>query len=145
MDLRYTENIREKEGGTYGVSVSGGVSRIPYAAGTMTMQFDCDPEKAAYLKSLIYAETEKIMKEAPSQEELDKVVANMKKNHEQSKNHNAYWMSVISNYYITGIDQNDPKNFEAILDNLKPKDIKNYAKKLFKGADVVDIEFVSKQ
>lgn len=145
MDLRYTENIREKEGGTYGVSVSGGVSRIPYAAGTMTMQFDCDPEKAAYLKSLIYAETEKIMKEAPSQEELDKVVTNMKKNHEQSKNHNAYWMSVISNYYITGIDQNDPKNFEAILDNLKPKDIKNYAKKLFKGADVVDMEFVSKQ
>lgn len=48
LAMRYTENIREKEGGTYGIVVQAGVSRIPYSSASMTMQFDCDPEKAAF-------------------------------------------------------------------------------------------------
>lgn len=145
LQLRYTENIREKEGGTYGVSVNGGVSRIPYAASSMTMQFDCDPEKADFLKELVYAETEKMMKEAPTKEELDKVVSNIRKNNEQSKNHNNYWMGILRNYYIEGLDFTDPKNFDEILDKLKPKDIQDFAKKQFKGADVIDLVFEPKK
>lgn len=79
LQLRYTKNIREKEGGTYGVSVNGSVSRLPYAACTMTMQFDCDPEKAEFLKSLVYAETEEMMKKAPTKEEMEKVISNIRK------------------------------------------------------------------
>ena len=98
LDLRYTENIREKEGGTYGVGVQAGSVREPYSNYSMTMSFDCDPDKAQHLKSLIYAELDKIMKEAPTPEEMNKVIANMKKNHEQSKNHNSYWMNCITSY-----------------------------------------------
>ena len=49
-------NIREKEGGTYGVGVQAGSSKEPYESYSMTMSFDCDPDKAEHLKSLIYAE-----------------------------------------------------------------------------------------
>ena len=37
----------------------------------MSMSFDCDPDKAEHLKSLIYAEIDKLMKEGPTQEEID--------------------------------------------------------------------------
>lgn len=144
LDLRYTENIREKEGGTYGVSVQGSAMREPYSNYEMTMMFDCDPDKANHLKSLVYAELDKIMKQAPTAEEFNKVVANLKKNREQSKNHNSYWMNAIYGYYTTGINSADPKNFEEILDKMTPKDIQNFAKTLFKGADVVDIIFKPK-
>ena len=145
LDLRYTENIREKEGGTYGVGVQAGSVREPYSNYSMTMSFDCDPDKAQHLKSLIYAELDKIMKEAPTPEEMNKVIANMKKNHEQSKNHNSYWMNCITSYYISGVDPNDPKNFDHIVDKLQPKDIQKFAQSLFKGADVVDLIFKPKQ
>lgn len=79
LDLRYTENIREKEGGTYGVSVQSASMREPYSNYSMTMSFDCDPDKANHLKSLIYAELDKMMKQTPTQEEFNKVVANLKK------------------------------------------------------------------
>ena len=46
----------------------------------MTMSFDCDPDKAEHLKSLIYAEIDKLMKEGPTQEEIDKVTTILKKN-----------------------------------------------------------------
>lgn len=145
LNLRYTENIREKEGGTYGVSLDAGSSRDPYSCYTMTMSFDCDPERADHLKSLIYAETEKMMQEAPTAEEFNKVVAALRKGREQSKPHNDYWMNALYDYYVLGINPADPKNFEEILDKLTPKDIQKFAKSLFKGADVVDMTFRSKK
>lgn len=145
LDLRYTENIREKEGGTYGVSVQSASTREPYSSYGMTMSFDCDPDKAEHLKSLVYAEIEKIMQETPTQEEFNKVVSNIKKNHEQAKPHNSYWMSVIYSYYVSGINSADPKNFEGILNKLTPKDIQKFANSLFKDANVVDIIFKPKQ
>ncbi len=144
LDLRYTENIREKEGGTYGVGVSAGSSRIPYSEYSMTMQFDCDPARAEHLKTLIYAETEKLQKEAPTEEEMNKVISNMEKSREQSKNHNKYWMNAIYSYYVTGINTADPKNYEDILSKITAKDIQKFAQKLFKGADVIDVIFTPK-
>lgn len=144
LDLRYTENIREKEGGTYGVGVEAGSIREPYSNYSMTTSFDCDPAKANHLKSLIYAEIDKIMKEAPTQEEMNKIISNMKKNREQSKNHNGYWMNVIYGYYVNGVNSNDPKNFDNIINKLTPKDIQKFARALFKDADIVDIIFKPK-
>ena len=69
LDQRYMTNIREKEGGTYGVAVQSGSSKEPYESYSMSMSFDCDPDKAEHLKSLIYAEIDKLMKEGPTQEE----------------------------------------------------------------------------
>lgn len=145
LELRYTENIREKEGGTYGVGVQAGSIREPYSNYSMTMSFDCDPAKAAHLKSLIYNETENIVKNAPTQEEMNKIISNMKKNREQSKNHNSYWMNAIYSYYVSGINPADSKNFEDILNKLTPKDIQKFAKSLFQGADVIDITFKPKE
>ena len=142
LDQRYLTNIREKEGGTYGVSVQAGSSREPYESYSMSMMFDCDPDKADHLKSLIYAEIDLLMKEAPTQEEISKVITTMKKNREQSKPHNNYWMSAIQTYYLRGIDITDPKNFDNIIDKITPKDVQKFTKKLFKGADVVDMMFI---
>lgn len=145
LDLRYTENIREKEGGTYGVGVQAGSLREPYQNYSMTMNFDCDPAKAAHLKSLIYDELEKMMKEGPTTEEINKVVLNLKKNREQSKNHNSYWMNALYSYYTSGINPDEPKNFDLIVDKIAPKDIQKFSQTLFKGANVVDITFLPKK
>lgn len=142
LNLRYTENIREKEGGTYGVGVEGDVSREPVGSYSLSMQFDCEPDRAEHLKSLIYAELEKIQKEGVTAEELNKIVLNINKNREQSKHHNSYWMGVLNSYYRTGINTNDATNFENIVNSLTPADIQNFAKKLFKDADILDIMFV---
>lgn len=144
LDLRYTENIREKEGGTYGVRVSTGTSHYPEAKASANISFDCDPEKADHLKSLIYLEIEKMMKEGPSQVDLDKTIENMRKSREQGKLHNSYWMSVLYNYYYNGINSNDPANFEQILDKMTVKDIQKVASKFFGSADVVDVVFLPK-
>lgn len=139
LQLRYTENIREKEGGTYGVGVQSSSSKRPYNIYQMSMQFECDPDRAADLKPLLYAEFDKIIADGPTQEEFDKVVKNMLKVHEQAKDHNSYWMSAIKTYYIEGYDMTDPKNYEDIINKISPKDIKSFAKDMLNGADIIDL------
>jgi len=145
LDLRYTENIREKEGGTYGVSVSSDASKQPVEVYTMTMTFNCDPDKADHLKSLIYAEIEKIKKSGVTEEEISKITKKMLKDFDQSKPHNSYWMSVITTYYIYDINNNDPADFEDIVKNMTPADIQDFVNRMFDNPDNLDIVFTPKK
>lgn len=144
LQLRYTENIREKEGGTYGININATSSRLPESRYSFTMIFDCAPEREAHLKSLVHAETERLAEEAPGQDEFAKVVANLRKNDEQSRNSDAYWMAALAAYYTEGIDITAPENFDRILERLTPADIHKFAKKMFKESYVIDLTFQSK-
>ena len=65
----------------------------------------------------------------------------MLKNREESKLHNNYWNSAIYSWYYTGINVDDPKNYEDILNKLSVKDIQKAAKSFFGKADIADIVF----
>ncbi len=141
LDLAYTEKVREEAGGTYDISVSLTSQKYPYENMSGLIMFDCDPEKAASLKQIIYNEIDKLEKEGPAKEYLDKAVSNMLKTREEAKLHNNYWSSALYSYYYTGIDVNDPANYEDILNSLTVKDIRKAAKMIFGKADVADIVF----
>jgi len=142
LRLRYIEEIREKEGGTYGVSVGSQNESHPREEKRLQMNFDTDPEKAQHLKSIIYREIDLLVKNGPTEEDLDKVVKNMLKEIEQAKPNNGYWMNVLTRYYQVGINNSDPDNYENILTSFTPGDIRQFAQNFFTGADVVDLVFV---
>lgn len=139
LDLKYTQNIREKEGGTYGVSVRHSVSRLPQGKLGMSISFSCDPEKTDYLKPLVYKEIEGLMENGPSDEEFNKIITSLLKNNEQGRNRNSYWMDVIENYYYNGENSLDPDNYENIIKKLNKNDIRRAAKRFFKKSKVIDL------
>lgn len=145
LRLRYTEEIREKEGGTYGVSVNAYSERYPLSQKSVVMNFDTDPEKADHLKSIIYREMEKIAAEGPTLEDFDKVVKNILKDREQAKPNNGYWMGVLINYYQNQYNSDAPENYEGILSAMTTDDIRRFTDDLLKGMDVVDVVFVPKK
>ncbi len=144
LDLRYTETIREEEGGSYGVAVQSQLSHFPESEASLMMNFDCEPVKADHLKSILYQEIKKLIQDGPSAIDLNKSVENMLKLRAQSKLHNAYWLSCLYTSYFDGININDPANYEAILKAFTPNDIREIAAKFFKDADQMDIVFKPK-
>ena len=48
-------------------------------------------------------------------------------------------------YYKTGINLDDPKNMEDMVSSITTKDIRDFAKKFFRKADVVDLIFAGKK
>ncbi len=141
LDLRFTESIREEEGGTYGVGIRTNLQRLPEGKANMTISFDCDPDRADDLKAKVYLELDKLAKEGPSTEDLSKTVENMLKTREQSKEHNSYYLNSIYGYYIHGINYDDPANYEDILKELSTKDVKKVMKAFYKKPNIADVVF----
>ena len=142
LDLRYTESIREEEGGTYGVGIGTSLSKLPVEKAGMRIGFDCDPERAADLKEKVYAELDKLASEGPSEEDLSKTVENILKNRQQSKEHNSYYLSTLYNYYVYGINYDDPANYEDIVNNLTTQDVLKVMKAFYDQPNIVDVVFV---
>ncbi|MBE0675891.1 MAG: insulinase family protein [Bacteroidales bacterium] len=141
LDMVYTEKVREEEGGTYGVSMNISSQLRPRQNGSALIMFDCDPARAEELATIIHNEIDILAKTGPDKEKFDKAVQNLLKNREESKLHNRYWSNTIYAWYYTGIDNNDPQNYEDILTSLKPSDVQKLAKKFFRKADSVQIIF----
>ncbi|MEX2370196.1 MAG: insulinase family protein, partial [Bacteroidales bacterium] len=141
LDLRYTESIREEEGGTYGVMANASLAHFPDEKASLLIVFETDPEKVDHLKGLVYEELEKLVKEGPLQKDLSKTVENMLKDREENREHNSYWMNTMEGYYLHGFNSDDPANYEEIIRAMTIKDVKKKMKKLYKKANVVDLVF----
>lgn len=142
LDLRFTETVREDEGGTYGVGIGSGVSQYPVSKGSMRILFDCDPARADELKSIIYREIDRVVAEGPSAIDFDKTIKNLLKDREQAREHNSFWLSSLYNYYFNGINSADPANYEEILEKMSRQDIQKFAADFFDDADLIDVVFV---
>ena len=145
LDLRYVESIREEEGGTYGVRVRTGLNRWPVEKASMQIMFDCDPERFADLKEKVYVELEKLAQDGPSGEDLSKTVENLLKTREQNKEHNSYFLNNLFDYYVHGINFDNPANYEDILKDLTTKKIMKVMKAFYKDPNVVDVVFVPEE
>ncbi|MDD7888069.1 pitrilysin family protein [Flavivirga sp. 57AJ16] len=144
LDLRYTETLREEEGGTYGAGVNAGLSKRPLQKASISVNFDCNPEKVETLIGIVHEEINKIAQGDIIQEDLDKTLTNYLKERKQQKDYNSYDMSLLTRFYREGYNMNDSKNFEDIINNITTKDIQNFAKTLLKDAKSYEIVFKPK-
>jgi zinc protease len=145
LDLRYVESIREEEGGTYGVGIMTSLSKWPIEKATMQITFDCDPERAIELKEKVYAELKKLAMEGPSNEDLSKTVENILKDRQENKEHNSYYLSTLYNFYLYGINFDDPANYEEIAKGLNVNDVRKVMQAFYDNPNIVDVVFVPKE
>ena len=145
LQLRITETVREAEGGAYSPRAGAGFSKRPVAEGSITVSFDCNPDKVDQLIAIVHAEVEKIAKGEISQVDLDKTLTNFIKERKESKDYNRFDMSLLQNYVLEGYNMNDPKNYENIVNSITAKDIQKFTEKLLKGAKTYEIAFKPKK
>ena len=111
----------------------------------LQIAFDCAPERYDELKQVVYAEMEKLADSGPTEEDLSKTVENILKNREESKEHNAYYLNILYNYYVHGINFDDPSNYEDIVKQLTVADVQQAMEAFYTGANVADVVFIPKE
>jgi zinc protease len=137
LDLIYTEEIREKEGGTYGVAVRATFDRYPRGNYSILIMFDTDPELAENLLSIVYRELDKLVAEGPSQENFDKVVAFMLKDVEEKRRDNAAWLRAIDEFAIWKMDNFTQR--EQLINRTKPADIQALVKLILAQRNIAEV------
>lgn len=137
LRMIYTAEIREKEGGTYGVSVKGGVVRDTKEYAHLQISFTTDPERREDLSKLAISLFEKLAKEGPSPEMVEKVRRYMQKKHQEDLIDNSYWMGVLTACYWENEDEHT--HYEKILDKLSVKDIRRFAENILKSGNLIEV------
>jgi zinc protease len=144
LQLRYTESLREEEGGTYGARTRGSLSRRPVEEATISVNFDCNPDLAEKLIAIVHKEIEALKDGNIKQVDLDKTLTNYLKEREESKNYNRFQMSLLQRSVLDGYNMNDPKNYEDIVNSITIKDLEKISKKLLKNSKSYEIVFKPK-
>lgn len=130
LDLRLTEDIREKLGGAYSPGVSGGLSREPYTEVSYLISFPCDPKRAADLVKATLQTLESIQNEV-SADDLTKVREQLKRSREEALRTNTFWLSRLVSYAQYGdLDPNDTTTFTQIVDGLQAADLQGLARQV---------------
>lgn len=107
LNIVYFENVREANGGTYGVRVNASNSVAPYGNYLVTMSFDTDSTKYETLIPILYAELGKIASDGPSAEHLEKVLNYMAKSHADALQKNSYWLNRLVNEQVYNLKGQD--------------------------------------
>lgn len=141
LTLRYTESLREKEGGTYGAQIKCFAVKDPEPYRHLTIAFDCDPNKVEHLLPIVYQEIEKIKKGEIAVEDLEKTKTNYLKANTDRKNFNRYSMDLVINYFRDNDNIDDPKNYTDIVKAMTSKDIQDFANSFLSKADTCEIVF----
>ncbi|GAA4234628.1 insulinase family protein [Postechiella marina] len=141
LTLRYTQSLREEEGGTYGARSNGALSKKPVSRASLGVSFDCNPDLAEKLISIVYKEIDLIKNGSIQQNDLDKVLTNFLKEREESKSSNRYDMSAMQTLILEGYNRTESKNFEDIINSITTKDVQEITKKLLKNNKSYEVVF----
>lgn len=141
LTLRYTESLREKEGGTYGAQVSATMTKLPKPTATLSVSFDCDANKVEHLLPVVYQEIEAIKQGKINKEDLEKTRINYIKSRTDSKDFNNYSMDLIYNYFKNDFNMDDPKNYTTIVNTITEKDIQDFTKNFLAKAKSYEVVY----
>ncbi|WP_299112782.1 insulinase family protein [uncultured Winogradskyella sp.] len=129
LSIKLIEKLREEEGGVYGAGARGSISKLPYSRYSFSISFPCAPENAEKLIAASLAEVETIIKNGPTEVDLDKVKKALLLSRKEDLEQNRFWLSTIKDADYNKSDLNGVVNYEANINALTTKDIHNVAKK----------------
>ena len=141
LQLRYTESLREDEGGTYGASARAGVSREPRPTGSLSVNFECNPDLRHKLVALVYEEIEKIKSGEVREDDFDKIIRSVLKDRVDAKNNMSYDFGVVKTFVDWGYNMDAPENFEDLVNSITKQDVQEMAKRITSG-DSFEFVFV---
>lgn len=137
LDMVYTEEIREKEGGTYGVSCQGSLRDYPREELSLQIFFQTDPGKAEHLSNVVMEQLKKMAAEGPQAEHMKKIKDYMTKSFHDAQKENSYWMRNLNTYFDTGIDFN--KGYLETLNSITQEDVRQILDNLLKQNNLVQL------
>ena len=124
------EEIREKEGGTYGIGAYGDLSGSPAPRQQAYMQiaYQSDPQRYEYLNTRVREIVADFAENGPAEEELAKGKEFYLKEHNENLRENSYWSQAFSNYLETKVDIT--RDFESVLESITAKDVRKIVAKM---------------
>ena len=137
LNIKIIEEIREKAQAIYGGGVYGTLQKEPYPNYTMMAQLPTGPEKVPTVLSSLKNEIEKLQKNGPAPETLEKVKKQWLEKYRESLKDNDTWMNTLLDAKVDGKNTDRFLNYEKYVNALTVADVKNAAKVYLNQANMI--------
>ncbi|WP_104381032.1 pitrilysin family protein [Sphingobacterium sp. HMA12] len=132
LTIKLLERLREKEGGVYGVGARAGFNKLPKARYAFSIGFGSAVDKADPLISSALDEVKKIQDKGPEKVDIEKFVAEQRRQNELNLRENGYWLNYISSSYQNDLDISRYTRRMENLNKVTPKSVQDVAGKYLK-------------
>ena len=139
LNLKITQNLREKMGGIYAGGFSIDVSKEPYPHYGIRLILPCGPENVDKLLAAANNEINSMKENGPDLKDLEKVKLQHIEKHELDIKDNDYWLEQMRNILFFERSPNTLLHYGSLIEKTSPSDIQAAANLLFNGKN----EFVS--
>lgn len=140
LTIKLIEKLREEEGGVYGAGAGGSISKIPYGWYRFTISFPCGPENVDKLTNAALAELDLIIKDGPTETDLNKVKESLKLKHKEDLKTNRYWLGALRGSDYEQKDANNILEFEKNVESLTVEDLQKVAEKYLTKGFIIAIQ-----
>ena len=137
LNIVYTEEVREKEGGTYGVGVQGVIRDEPQNNYSLNINFKMSPDRREELLAIIIKQFEKMATEGPASEHVEKVRSYMLKMFDENQKKNGAWKSWLYNYFFRGKNKYD--GYTDLVNSITTEDIRLLAKYILDQGNYIEV------
>lgn len=127
MNIKIIEKLREDMGGVYGAGMYGSLDKYPYPHYSIRVGIPCGPENVDRLTAAMFDLIAQVKERGPEQQDLDKVKATWKKQYEDNRKRNDYWLEQLSNAFLNKEDPAFFLSYEQQVDALGTQDIREAA------------------
>ena len=129
LGITTLEIIREKNGDAYSPSASVSYELMPEGQVSWMFYIGCDPEKAQKIEKDCIKIMKQYMKKGCDKKTLSKVQEQMIVNRGKARQNNGFWMGQIQGSYMYNESRDYVEQYNEMVKNVTPKDIKALAKK----------------
>lgn len=142
LGMRFTDQVREEEGGTYGVSVRGNIQHKPKEIYKLFTHFSCDPERVDSLNQLIYTIINQFKEDGPTDEEINAAQKYFLKMKSEKLKDNKSLQQAAKTYLEYGYYIYDKAHYEDVVNSISKQSLLEIAQNVF-GDNVMEIVMTS--
>ena len=137
LDMRYTESLREQEGGTYGAQAMADMNRRPKEISLIQVYFDCKPALCDKLRELAINGIQDLAVNGPTEEELSMAKLNLQKNIPEQRQTNSYWQNALESYLVYGQDADAAR--EAAINGLTKESLQSALNEILAQGNLIEL------
>lgn len=132
LRIMLREEMREEQGGVYGVRVSPSISQEPDTTYSISISFLCSPNDVEKLTKTVFDQIKVLQKQGPSKVNLTKIQETQRREREKNLKENNFWMKELVNSYKYGSQLNEINLFgDAYIEQIDAIGIQESAKAHF--------------
>ena len=137
LDIRYTNSLREDEGGTYGASTNTSFARRPEETIIIQVVFACRPSLCDKLRGMALQGIRELAENGPTDDEVTSAVLNLKKNIPEQRLTNGYWKNAIEEYELFGRDTD--ADYEAAVNALDKATLQSVLQEILAQGNYIEV------